>query len=136
MRHGWILGSAAFADRMKRERPAAPTPRGSPHAKALLLDRPETTVEEVLEAIVRHFKRAPGNLERAGEHALARSLAAWLCRRHTAARLSLLSRRLGDARPESIAGIVGRVQAWRVREPQVETILRTLEAMLPGRANA
>jgi hypothetical protein len=89
-----------------------------------------------VEAVVRHFKRAPGNLERAGEHALARSLAVWLCRRPAAARLSLLSRRLGDARPESIAGIVRRVESWRSREPQVEIVLSLLEAMLPGRANA
>lgn len=136
MRHGWILGSAAFADRLKREIPAAPTPRGSPHAKALLLDRPEITMEEVLDAVAHHFKLAPGDLARAGEHALARSLAAWLCRRHTSAKLSLLSRRLGYARPESIPGIVRRVEIWRSRDAQVEIRLRTLEAMLRGRANA
>jgi hypothetical protein len=36
-------------------------------------------MEEVLEAVADHFRLSPGDLDRSGVHALARSVAAWLC---------------------------------------------------------
>jgi chromosomal replication initiation ATPase DnaA len=116
--------------------PTAPTALGTPHAHALLLDRPETTMDEVLKAVADHFKLTPCDLGRGGEHALARSLAVWLCRRHTTAKLGPLSRGLGYARPESIPGIVRRVEVWKGRDPKVGLHIRTLEAVLAARSNA
>jgi hypothetical protein len=51
MRHGWILGPASFVWRLKGELPVEPTPRGTPQAKALLEDRHEMAVEQVLVAV-------------------------------------------------------------------------------------
>jgi putative transposase len=67
LKHGWILGSDSFVRRLKGGLPEAPTPRGEPQARALLRDRPETTVDQVLSAVGEHYGVTPGNLGRAGE---------------------------------------------------------------------
>ena len=70
------------------------------------------------------------DLGRVGEHAQARSIAAWLCRRYTTAKLSALSRVLGYARPECIPGIVRRVETWRERDARIQGTLLDLERRL------
>jgi putative transposase len=130
LKHGWILGSDSFVHRLKGALPEAPTPRGTPQARALLRDRPETTVDQVLWAVGKHYGLTPDDLGRVGEHARARSLAAWLCRRYTTAKLSELSRVLGYARPECIPGIVRRVESWRGGDAHLRGTLVALERRL------
>ena len=48
MKHGWMLSSGSFVGRLKGGLPVAPTPRGTPQARALLRKRPETTADHVL----------------------------------------------------------------------------------------
>ena len=107
-----------------------PAPRGTTEAKALLEDRPEVTMDEVLAAVADHYGLSPSDLSRRGEHALARSIAVWLCRHCTTVRLGALSRRLGYARPECIPGIIKRVEAWKDRNPEMKQDLLNLEGML------
>jgi putative transposase len=130
LKHGCILGSDSFVRRLKGGLPVAPTPRGTPQARALLRDRPETTVDHVLSAVGEHYGLMRGDLGRVGEHAQARSLAAWLCRHYTTAKLSELSRVLGYARPECIPGIVRRVESWRGGDAQILETLVALERRL------
>jgi putative transposase len=94
MKHGWILGSDSFVRRLKGGLPVAPTSRGKPQAKALLQDRRETTMDQVLAAVDAYYGLSPRDLGCVGEHAQARSIAVWLCRRYTTAKLSALSPRL------------------------------------------
>lgn len=130
LKHGWILGSDSFVRRLKGGLPVAPTPRGTPQAKALSRDRPETTVDHVLSAVAEYYGLTTRDLGRVGEHAQARSIAAWLCRRYTTAKLSELSRLLGYARPECIPGIVRRIEWWRGGDGQIRGTLVTLERRL------
>jgi hypothetical protein len=51
MRHGWVLGSLAFATRLKAELPPAPTPRATRHVRALLRDRPELNWPDLLREV-------------------------------------------------------------------------------------
>jgi len=104
--------------------------RGTPQAKALLQDRRETTVDHVLSAVADYYGLSPRDLGRVGEHAQARSLAVWLCRRYTAAKLGALSQRLGYARPECIPGIIRRVESWKGRNSQIQGDILALERQL------
>ena len=130
LKHDWILGSDSFVCRLKGRLPLAPTPRGTPEAKALLSDRDETTADRVLSTVAAYYGLALRDLGRVGEHAQARAIAAWLCRRHTTVKLSALSRLLVYARPECIPGIVRRVEMWRERDARIQGTLLDLERRL------
>jgi REP element-mobilizing transposase RayT len=130
MKQGWIPGSDPFVRRLKGELPVKPTPRGTPQAKALLQDRPEMTVDQVLLAVAAYYGLVPVDLSRAGAHAQARSITVWLCRRHTTSKLSVLSQRLGYARPECIPGIIRRVETWKGRDSQIPEDIVALERTL------
>jgi putative transposase len=130
MKHGWILGSDSFVCRLKGELPVKPTPRGTPQARALLEDRPEITVEQVLLAVADYYGLLPFDLSRTGVHAQARSITVWLCRRHTTSKFNALSQRLGYARPECIPGIIRRVETWKGRNSQLQSDILALERTL------
>ena len=91
---------------------------------------------DVLGEVCRHDHLPPAGLARTGHHAVARGVAAWLGRRYTSIGAGELSRQLGDARPECVAGILRRLERLRARGGQVD---RDLEAIrdrlrLPGDA--
>ncbi len=130
MKHGWILGSDSFAHRLKGELPLEPTPRGTRQAKALLQDRPEITVDQVLAAVAGYYRLSLSDLTRTGVHVQARSIAVWLCRRCTTTKLSALSRRLGYGRPESIPGIIRRVDTWKGRNSLIQRDILALQRTL------
>jgi len=130
MKQGWILGSDSFVCRLKGRLPVEPTPRGTPQAKALLQDRPETSVDHVLLAAADHYGLSPPDLVRVGEHAQARSIAVWLCRRYATSKLRAVSQQLGYARPECIPGIIRRVESWKRRNSRIQGAILALERTL------
>jgi putative transposase len=130
MRHGWVLGSPAFEARLKAALPTAPTPRATRHARALLRGRPELAWPEVLRQVCDHYALSPSDLTGTRRHARARAVAAWLGRRYTTVRLGELSRQLGYARPQCIAGILRRLDDARSRDPAISRDLDALEHRL------
>ncbi len=130
MKHGWILGSDSFVCSLKDKLPVEPTPRGTSEAKALLGNRPERTVEQVILAVSAYYGLSPTDLRRAGVHAQPRSICAWFCRRYTTTKLSALSQFLGYARPECIPGIIRRVENWKAGNAQIQRDILMLEQTL------
>ena len=65
---------------------------------------------------------------------MARGVAAWLGRRYTSIGAGELSRQLGYARPECLAGIPRRLEALRARSGRVDRDLDAIRERLglPG----
>jgi putative transposase len=133
LRHGWVLGSSAFEARLKGQLPSAPTPRATREARAVERDRPELSWSDVVGEVCAHYGLTPSDLARRGDQARPRAVAAWLGRRFTPVRLQDLCRALGYGRPASIAGILGRLEDWRARDPGVARDLAAIQDRLLAR---
>ena len=60
LRHGWVLGSAAFVTRLRGRLPSAPTPRETREARAVERARPELSWAEVVGEVCPLRPRAGG----------------------------------------------------------------------------
>ena len=96
-------------------------------------DRPELPWSDVVGEVYAHYGLTPSDLARRGDQARPRAVAAWLGRRFTPVRLQDLCRALGYGRPASIAGILGRLEDWRARDPGVARDLAAIQDRLLAR---
>jgi hypothetical protein len=130
---GWVLGSAAFVERLRALVGAPTSDPPSPAARQLA----GLEVETVLAAVREYYDLEAAALRQSRDRHVARALAAWLCRRHTIAPLRELAGALGLLRADSVPILVRRFDARLKNSPRlrrdVETIEHVLAANTAGR---
>jgi REP element-mobilizing transposase RayT len=112
---GWVLGSSGFVERLREL--VGPALSDPPLREARQLSR--LSAETVLAAVAEHYDLEAGALTRRHDRHIARTMAAWLCRRHTQATLSEIAARLGLSRADSVPGLVRRLEARLKSSPQL-----------------
>ena len=92
---GWVLGSHDFVERLRDL--AGPLTSDPPLREARQLAGLDPG--DVLAAVTEYYGLEAGAMTRRHDRHIARSVAAWLCRRHTEATLSELAGLLGQSAP-------------------------------------
>ena len=124
--HGWLLGSQAFVDRIRREMKPPRFADEVPRARTLEAVDPES----VFETVTDDYHVDPVLLACRGDGHIARAVAAWLARRLTTATLRELAGPLGLGRPESVSNLTRRVDRDMAKSSQLGKDLRTLELQI------
>ncbi len=130
----WILGSQAFADRLRNLLPGRETPRDVPQERNLR----GMDVTLMWEAVLAHYGANPDALSARGRHTEMRSVAAWLAKRHIQATLWELAAPLGLGRPQSVGNLTKRVdtalrKSRKLRRTIVRRTIATIEATMTDR---
>ena len=123
---GWLLGSAAFVQRI-REQLERPTHEDQvPAARRLRNVDPE----RVLEVVAAHYGVSAETFRQRRSGSQARDVAAWLARRLTTATLRELAADFGLNHPDSLHNLVRRIDrqvvASRELRERIEGIQETL----------
>ncbi len=124
--HGWVLGSAAFVDRVRA------IVRGEPRRERrresrLILGLPLSRISELVCA---YYEIERVELSRRGNRHPARAALAYLARRRTAATNAELATVLGVSRAESVPNLTRRFATWLESDAKVRHQLRGLEEQL------
>ena len=90
----------------------------------------------MLAAVSEYYHRDPGALRRSRDRHVARSLAAWLCRRHTVVPLSELAAELGLLRGDSVPALVRRFEGRLKNSPWLKQDVEAIEQRLTTRTSA
>jgi hypothetical protein len=128
-RHGWVLGSAAFVERLRkivRDTGAPGASRESRWIEAVEL-------EHVCEVVCRSYRVEPSDLSCRGSRHEARAALAYLAREHTVATHAELAKLLGVSRPDSVPNLTRRFARWLTEEPAVRQRYAKLEKQLRRR---
>jgi len=80
--------------------------------------------------VAEYYGLGAGALTRRHDRHIARSMAAWLCRRHTEATLSELAGRLGQSRADSVPSLVRRMEARLTSSPELIKDVKAIVALL------
>ena len=121
---GWILGSQAFADRLRnlltgdQAQPEIPADR--------VLRRVDLTL--VWEATQEHYDLNAEALSQRGQHTEARAVAAWLAKRHTSATLRELATPLGLGRAQSVGNLTRRIDQARSKSRTLRRTIAQIES--------
>jgi putative transposase len=126
--HGWVLGSAAFLDRVRAMVRGEPR-RERRRESRLILGLPLSRISEVVCA---YYEIERTELSRRGNRHPARAALAYLARRRTAATNAELAAVLGVSRAESVPNLTRRFGAWLETDARVREQLRGLEEELDG----
>jgi len=126
---GWILGSQAFADRLRSLLPGHDEQQEVPRDRRLrCLD-----ISLVWSAVARHYGVKQEALGERSRHAEMRSVAAWLAKRHTPATLRELASLLGLGRPQSVGNLTRRVDVALTRSMELRRTIKKIEEELADR---
>lgn len=123
---GWVLGSSDFVERLRAL--AGPGASDPPLREVRQLAGLDPGV--VLAAVTEYYGLEAGALTRRHDRHIARSVAAWLCRRHTEATLSQLAVRLGQSRADSVPSLVRRMEARLRNSSQLVEDVKAIVALL------
>jgi len=123
---GWVLGSSAFVERLRAL--AGPVASDPPLREVRQLAGLD--VDDILAAVADHYGLDAGALTRRHDRHIARSVAAWLCRRHTEATLSELAGRLGQSRADSVPSLVRRMDARLRNSPELNKDVEAIVGLL------
>jgi putative transposase len=124
--HGWALGSAEFAARLRDMVRASP-PR-EPRRESRLIRGLE--LSRVCEAVCRTYQVGPTVLQRRGGRDEARAALAYVARLHTEATNAELAAVLGVTRADSVPNLTRRFARWLREREEVRERLRRLEDQL------
>jgi len=124
--HGWLLGSRAFVDRIRKQIKSPRFADEVPRVRTL----EAVGVESVFEAVSDHFQVDDEIFRQRGNGHIARAAAAWLSRRVTTATLRELSVSLGLSRPESVSNLTRRMERVLSRDPKLKRDLTRIESAL------
>ena len=102
--HGWLLGSQAFIDRIRRLMKEPKHPDEVPSARRLA----NLPVETVIGAVAEYYGTTPAAFACRRSVAPGRDIAAWLARRLTSATLRELAAPFGLGHPDSVSNLVRR----------------------------
>ncbi|MGE3819585.1 MAG: transposase [Isosphaeraceae bacterium] len=123
---GWVLGSAAFVDRLRAL--AGPVTENPPIPETRQLAGSDP--ERICVTVAAFYGLDPEALRTKGGSHVARGVAAWLCRRHTEAPLRELAVRLGLSRADSVPNLTRRVETRLKTSPTLAGELREIESLL------
>jgi hypothetical protein len=123
---GWILGSQAFADRLRSLLPKGQAQRDVPQDRKLR----SVDVALVWQATAAHYGQAQEALGQRGRHTEMRSVAAWLAKRHTQATLQELAEPLGLGRPQSVGNLTRRVDLALRKSRKLRGTIKQIEARI------
>jgi REP element-mobilizing transposase RayT len=112
---GWILGSERFVARLRRLAGAVRSNPPSAEARQLAGLDPK----RIIAAVAEFYGLEASSLSRRGDPHLARPVAAWLCRRHTAASLRQLAASLGLSRADSVPNLTRRLERRLKETPKL-----------------
>jgi len=125
-RHGWIVGSAAFAERLRREvGKNPPIERRREAREALQID-----LARVTQVVTQFYGVDQAELKRRGSRHPARAALVYLARHYTSSTNAELVPVLGVSRPESIPNLTRRFQQRFQSNTEVSGQLRQIEQML------
>ncbi|HID76049.1 MAG TPA: hypothetical protein EYP56_08645, partial [Planctomycetaceae bacterium] len=102
---GWILGSRKFVDRLRRMVEHRDPQLEVPRDRSLR----SLDVSVIWEVVTAHYGVDEERLRQRRQHTEARSVAAWLAKRHTQATLGELAGRLGLGCAQSVGNLTRRV---------------------------
>ena len=125
-RHGWLLGSERFLDRL-RQRLGDQAHRDLRRERRLLRG---LYLARVIEAVCSRYGVARGQLASRGSRSPARSALAYLAKHHTEATRAELVPILGLSRPESVPNLSARFAALLQSESNTRRDLLALERAL------
>ena len=123
---GWVLGSRNFVEQLRAL--AGPLASDPPLREARQLAGLDPGV--VLAAVTEYYGLEAGALTRRHDRHIARSVAAWLCRRHTEATLSELAALLGQSRADSVPSLVRRMEARLSSSSELVEDVKAIVAMI------
>jgi REP element-mobilizing transposase RayT len=123
---GWVLGSRDFVERLRAM--AGPVASDPPLGEARQLAGLAPGI--VLAAVTEYYGLEAGALTRRHDRHIARSVAAWLCRRHTEATLSQLAVLLGQSRADSVPSLVRRMEVRLKTSPRLAKDVKAIVARL------
>jgi putative transposase len=124
--HGWVLGSAAFIERVRAMVRAEPRHERRRDAR-LMLSLP---LSRIVEVVCSTYKIEPAELGQRGSRHPARAALVYLARKHTMATNAQLAAVLGLSRAESVPNLTRRFQDWLATDPKTRKKLRVLEEAL------
>ena len=129
--HGWLLGSAAFVQRIRdlMERPAHEDQ--VPAARRLRNVDPE----RVLDAVAAQYGVLAETFRQPRSGSQARDVAAWLARRLTTATLRELAVAFGLNHPDSVSNLVRRIDRQLVASRELRGIIEAIEETLTKTGN-
>jgi hypothetical protein len=127
--HGWLLGSQAFVERIRKEMKSPRFADEVPRVRTL----EAVDFESVFATVSNYYKVDPSIFAARGNGHIARAAAAWLSRRLTTATLRELSLPLGLTRPESVSNLTRRVEHQLSRDPKIKRDLAKMESRLARR---
>jgi REP element-mobilizing transposase RayT len=122
-RHGWILGSERFVDRLRVINQGHP--RSDLRREQRLLRGID--LETIVQTVCQHYGVDRSELARRGSRRPVRAAMAYLAREHTESTLSELVPLLGVSRPESVPNLTRKFTALLARQPDARRHLETLE---------
>jgi putative transposase len=125
---GWVLGSAAFVDRLRSLSPPPTSDTPPPESRQLAGLDPR----RICEAVVGYYGLEPESLESRHDHHIARAVAAWLCRRHSEAPLRELAAMFGLSRADSVPNLTRRLESRLSKSPELSDDIRRILASLEG----
>jgi putative transposase len=121
-----VLGSPDFVERLRAL--AGPLASDPPLREARQLAGLDPGV--ILAAVTEYYGLESGALTRRHDRHIARSVAAWLCRRYSEATLSELAGRLGQSRADSVPSLVRRMEARLRTSSQLVEDVKAIVALL------
>ncbi len=124
--HGWLLGGANFAAKMRHQMKSPRFNDEVPMARSLI----QLDADSVFTAVARYHNVDPGIFICRGNSHIARASAAWLARRLTQATLRELAISLGLGRPESVSNLTRRIDRALAKDPQLRNRLQQIESRL------
>ena len=125
-KHGWLLGSQAFVDRIRRELKSPRFTDEVPRVRTL----EAVDLESVFAAVSDYYQVESDIFAQRGDGHIARAAAAWLSRRLTTATLRQLSVPLGLGRPESVSNLTRRMDRHLQQDPKMKQDLAKIESRL------
>ena len=129
--HGWLLGSAAFVQRMRDQMKQPAHEDQVPAGRQLRNVDPQ----RVLDAVAAHYGVSVETFRQPRSANPPRDVAAWLTRRLTTATLRELSATFGLNHPDSVNNLVRRVDRQLVASRELRGIIEAIQETLTKTGN-
>ena len=129
--HGWLLGSAAFVQRMRDQMKQPAHEDQVPAGRQLRNVDPQS----VLGAVAAHYGVSVESFRQPHSGNPPRDVAAWLTRRLTTATLRELSTAFGLNHPDSVNNLVRRVDRQLLASRELRGIIKAIQETLTKTGN-
>ncbi len=127
-RHGWLLGSERFLERVRQQVAHDKPPHGGLRREERLLRGLD--LERLIEAVCKTYHVDRGELAARGTRSPARAALAYLAKHHSECTRTDLVPILGLSRPESVPNLSARFATLLSTDPNAKSKLAALELSL------